>query len=146
MAKVGSSLIINKPIEEVFDYFADLHNGPAVIPNLIENTNIIPDKSGRGQKFNWRYNLAGVDLTGDGVVTKYERPNLVEYKTTGGGVSTWIYKFDVDGGGTKVAVEVDYELPEGVLKKIGNPSVVDKLNQHSAEEMLKNLKTILEGT
>lgn len=144
LTKVGSSILINKPIEEVFDYTADPHNGPAFIPNLMENTNINPEKPGVGQTFNWRYNLAGVDLTGNGEGTKYERPHLAEIKTTGGGQSTWTYKFDEENGGTRVTIEVDYELPEGILKKVTNPSVIDKLTQHSAEEMLKNLKVILE--
>jgi len=144
VAKVGSSISINKPIEEVFDYTASPFNGPAFIPNLMENTNINPEKPGVGQTFNWRFNLAGLDLTGNGVGTKYERPHLAEIKTTGGGESIWTYKFNEKDGGTKVTIEVEYKLPEGVLKKVTNPPVIDKLNQHSAEEMLKNLKVILE--
>jgi hypothetical protein len=64
MAKATSSITINKPIKEVFEYMASPHNGPAFTPNLNENTNIFPEKDSVGQKFDWRFNMAGVDLRG----------------------------------------------------------------------------------
>ncbi|MEX0616429.1 MAG: hypothetical protein WD231_01285 [Candidatus Woykebacteria bacterium] len=75
LGKVKSSIFIKKPLEKVFDYTADPQNGPAFIPNLMENTNINPEKPGVGQTFNWRFNFAGLDLTGRAEGTKFERPH-----------------------------------------------------------------------
>lgn len=145
MAKVSASTVINKPLQEVFDYAASPVNGPAFIPNLNENTNIQPEQPGLGQTFDWRFNLAGVDLKGKAEVTEYTPPHKVVLKTTGDSNTTWIYTFDEENGSTKVTAEVEYEIVESALQKVANRMVIDKLNQRTAEQMLQNLKTILEG-
>jgi uncharacterized membrane protein len=145
MAKISSSILINKPVEEVFDYAASPYNGPAFIPNLNENTNIRPEKPGAGQKFEWRFNLLGVDVTGTAEVAEFQRPNLVVMKTEGGTNSTWTYKFEEEDGGTRVSVEIEYDLPANLFERLTNKLVVDKVNQRTSEQMLGNLKTILEG-
>lgn len=145
MAKVSASLVINKPVQEVFDYAASPVNGPAFIPNLNENSNITPEKTGVGQTFDWRFTLAGVDLRGKAEVTEYDAPHKVTIKTTGDSNTDWVYSFEESDGGTKVTVEVNYEIEESALKKVANRMIIDKLNQRSAEQMLDNLKTILES-
>ena len=145
MAKVSASAVISKPIQEVFDYAASPTNGPAFIPNLNENTNVQPEKPGLGQTFDWRFNMAGVDLKGKAEVTEYEAPHKVTIKTSGDSNTTWIYSFQEENGGTRVSAEVDYEIVESALQKVANRIVIDKLNQRTAEQMLQNLKTILEG-
>ena len=145
MAKVRASVVINKPIQEVFKYTASPVNGPAFIPNLNENTNVQPEQPSLGQTFDWRFNLVGIDLKGKAEVTEYEEPHKVTIKTTGDSNTTWIYSFQEENGGTRVSAEVVYEIVESALQKIVNKMVIDKLNQRTAEQMLENLKTILEG-
>ncbi len=145
MAKVHASTVVHKPIQEVFDYAASPANGPAFIPNLNENSNIQPEQPGVGQKFDWRFNMAGVDLRGKAEVTEYNSPHNVKIVSTGDSNSTWVYSFEEADGGTKVTLEVDYEVAQGVMQKMADKLVIDKLNQRSAEQSLENLKTILEG-
>ena len=144
MSKVSSSITINKPIKEVFEYMASPHNGPAFIPNLNENTNIFPEEDGVGQKFDWRFNMAGVDLRGKAEVTEYARPTKVVISSHGDADSTWTYTLEEAGGGTKASVEIDYELAETALQRIANKAVISKLAQKTTEQMLENLKVILE--
>ncbi|KKT00878.1 MAG: hypothetical protein UW07_C0005G0013 [Candidatus Nomurabacteria bacterium GW2011_GWF2_43_8] len=144
MTKVSSSVTINKPVKEVFEYMASPHNGPAFIPNLNENTNIFPEKDGLGQKFDWRFNMAGVDLRGKAEVTEYVAPAKVVISSKGDADSTWTYTLEEAGGGTKVSVGIDYELAETALQRIVNKAVVSKLAQKTTEQMLENLKVILE--
>jgi len=145
MAKATSSITINKPIKEVFEYMASPHNGPAFTPNLNENTNIFPEKDSVGQKFDWRFNMAGVDLRGKAEVTEYSLPNKVVISSKGDADSTWTYMLEEADGGTKVVVEIDYELAETALQRIANKMVINKLAQKTAEQMLDNLKVILEA-
>ena len=145
MAKVNASTVIHKPIQEVFDYTASPANGPAFIPNLNENTNIQPEQPGVGQKFDWRFNMAGVDLRGQAEITEYNSPHNVKIVSTGDSSSTWVYSFEEADGGTKVTLKVDYEIAESAMQKLANKLVVEQLNQKSAEQSLENLKTILEG-
>lgn len=145
MAKVGSSIIINKPIEEVFDFTASPLNGPKFIPNLAENTNIKPEKPSVGQTFDWHFNMFGVSLKGNAKVTEFKRPHKVRIETDGNTKTTWIYSFNEEDLGTKVSIDVEYELHEDVLRKFVDKIIVDKINQRSSQQMLENLKTILEG-
>src|SRR3989338_8638939 len=142
MAKINASVIINKPIQEVFEYTASPVNGPAFIPNLNENTNIQPEQPSLGQTFDWHFNLTGVDLRGKAEVTEYSSPHKVVLKSTGDSNTTWQFLFQEENGGTKVTAEVEYEFVESVLQKMANRMIIDKLNQRSAEQMMENLKTI----
>ena len=145
MTKVSSSITINKPIKEVFEYMSSPHNGPAFIPNLNENTNIFPEEDGVGQKFDWRFNMAGVDLRGKAEVTEYVPPTKVVISSKGDADSTWTYTLAEAGGSTKVSVEIDYELAETAMQRIANKAVISKLAQKTTDQMLENLKVILES-
>src|SRR3972149_11725950 len=112
MAKVSSSILINKPIEQVFDFAASPFNGSKFIPNLSENTNINPKEPGVGQTFDWHFNMFGISLSGKAMVTEFERPNKAVIVTDGNNKTTWTYSFEKENSGTKVKVEVDYELHE----------------------------------
>src|SRR5438045_2244160 len=112
MAKASASVVIHKPVQEVFEYTASPVNGPAFIPNLNENSNIQPDHAGVGQTFDWRFNMAGVDLRGKAEVTEYEAPYKAKIVSTGDGSSTWTYSFLEEDGGTNINLEVEYEIAE----------------------------------
>ena len=145
MAKASTSIVINKPLQEVFDYTASPYNGPAFIPNLNENINIHPEQPGIGQKWDWRFNMGGVDLRGQAEVTEVDPPHKVKIVSTGGSNSTWVYSFQEENGGTRVTVDIDYVIADTVLLKIADSLVIERLNQRTVEQSLDNLKTILEG-
>lgn len=145
MNKVFSEIVINKPINEVFEYMATAQNGPAYIPNLNENKNISPVEECKGQTFDWRYNMAGADLCGTAEVTEYDIPTRVVISSKGDADSLWTYTLEEIGGNTKVKVQIDYELSETAMQRIMNKMVIEKFAQKTAEQMLENLKIILES-
>lgn len=144
MPQATASIVINKPIENVFDFGASPRNGPSFIPNLNENSNLNPDTDGAGQTFDWHFNMAGVDLYGKGEVAEWDRPSKSVLKTTGDSVSTWTYQFEDADDGTKVSVTCDYEVADRAMAKMENKLIIEKINQHTAETLVQNLKTILE--
>ena len=145
MAKVSSSILINKPIDQVFDFAASPVNGPKFIPNLSENTNISPEEPGVGQTFEWHFNMFGVPLRGKAKVTEFKRPNKAVIETSGAHKTSWVYSFEKEDSGTKVTVDVEYELHENMIRKFIDKNVIEKMNQRSAQQMVENLKTILES-
>lgn len=144
MINANSSVVINTALEKVFDYAASPINGPVFIPNLSENTNISPETMEVGQAWDWRFNMAGVDLHGSAEVTAFNKPHSFSLKTTGGVTSDWTYTFAQEDGGTKVTLEVSYDPPQDVLGKM-SAHVIEKVNQKNVEQGLQNLKTILEA-
>ena len=146
MPNASGEVIINRPLAEVFEYTASAHNGPAFIPNLNENTNITPDEPSIEQTFDWRFNMAGVDLRGKASGLNYEVNERVTLKLEGDVTATWDYQFSaVDEGTTRIYSEVNYDVEAGKMQKMVNVAVLDKINQHTLDQMLANLKLILES-
>ena len=146
MANAKALIVIRTPVSEVFDYAASAINGPAFIPNLNENTNIEPEQPGVNQTFDWRFNMAGADLRGRAEGITFDKDKQVTLRTTGDVNATWDYVFeDLGDGTTRVTTEVIYDIPETVLQRIVNNTLLDRINQHTLEQMLENLKLILES-
>jgi uncharacterized membrane protein len=144
MNKASASTVIAAPIEKVFEFTASPVNGPMFIPNLNQNSNISTPQTQVGQTWDWRYNMVGVDLTGSAQVTNVEAPHVWELKSTGGANSTWRFRFDQADGGTKIMLDIDYDPPQGVMNRI-SAHAIEKINQKTTDDLLQNLKTILEG-
>jgi uncharacterized membrane protein len=143
MGKIQAQITINSPVEKVFTYTASPSNGPAFIPNLNENTNITPKETQVGQTWDWKFNMVGVDLNGSSQVYEMKKPTTWKLKTKGAVQSDWKYSFTaIDADTTNVTLEVEYEIPTAM--KLATP-IIEKINQHNANNGLTNLKTILES-
>lgn len=144
MYEIRSTGVIKQPLKEVFEYAASPFNGPAFVPNLNENINITPEQVGVGQEFDWHFNMAGVDLKGHASVVGYEYLKFVKIQTIGESESLWTYEFEADGDDTKIAVVIEYELPDTTIERFANKVLIEKINRKTAEQIIDNLKTILE--
>lgn len=144
MFKASATMVVNAPIQKVFEYTASPENGPMFIPNLNQNSDISITPTQVGQKWNWRYNMVGMDITGSAEVTEIQAPHSWKLKSTGGANSTWAFTFADEGAGTKVTLEIEYDMPEGVMGKLSS-NAIEKINQKTVEDSLQHLKTILEG-
>lgn len=145
MANAKGLIVIRKPVSEVFDYTASAENGPAFIPNLNENTNIHPETPGVNQTFDWRFNMGGIDLRGKAEGITFDKDKQVTLKISGDVNATWDYQFeDLGDGTTRITSEVSYEVSESKLQNMVNATIIDRINQNTLEQMLDNLKLILE--
>src|SRR5258706_3723716 len=91
MSSVNASIIINHPIQQVFDYMITPQNGPKYIPYLKENSNINPTGPVVGQTFNWRYFMSGFEMKGEAKVIELVSPNKYVIATNGNIASTWTF-------------------------------------------------------
>lgn len=146
MPNAAGEVVINKPLAEVFEYTASAYNGPAFIPNLNENTNIQPEEPSIEQTFDWRFNMAGVDMRGKASGLNYEPNERVTLKLEGDVDATWDYQFSaVDDNTTRIYTEVIYDVEASRMQQMVNAAVLDRINQHTLDQMLANLKLILES-
>ncbi len=147
MTRVERSIEIAAPPEKVFDLLTDLDRlqewatiaGDAVNP---------PTKPlAQGATWKHKVKVAGVELEGDWNVVAIDPPRLVEYEATRseGGWLKMRQSVAPSEGGSRVELEVDYELPWGALGQAVDKLVVERRNDREAEESLENLKNILEG-
>lgn len=142
-SQVRSEIVINAPINKVWDFLTNPHKIPLAMPGLIENTNVPDLPLQVGSKFNYKYQMFGVLLEGELTVTKYDKPTRYEFSTTGDAKSEWVYTLEDLGNSTKFVIQASYEVPQNVLQKLKN-DVIAAMNQKESNLYVQNLKTLLE--
>ncbi|MFH1183839.1 MAG: SRPBCC family protein [Chloroflexota bacterium] len=142
MIRLETSIVINRPIEEVFTYVTNLENNIKWMTGVIaaHMTSAEPIKQGSTYKFNIK--TMGMTMETSGEVTAYERPGKYAWKATSGpfpmsGMTT----FEPAEGGTRVTDMIEAE-PGGFFK-LAEPLLM-KQQQGQMEADMKKLKEILE--
>ncbi|SRR5260221_7898592 len=144
MSSVSASIIINHPIQAIFDYIISPQNGPKYIPYLKENSNINPIEPSVGQTFNWRYAMSGFEMKGEAKVIELVSPKKYAIATNGNIASMWTFLLNEEGAGVKITMTIDYEFDQNLLKMLIDQLILDKFNQKAVEDVLENLKGLLE--
>ena len=143
MAKLESSVIINAPVEKVFEYASKPENQPEFLPSMIEVKNVKELPNG-GYSYDFVYKLAGMRLTGFNEDTEFVPNERIVSISTGGIESTFTWTYEPEGGGTKVTSLVEYKIPLPLLGKVAETFIV-KMNENESDTVLANLKARLEA-
>jgi uncharacterized membrane protein len=148
VAKIHRDVVVNADQEQCFDFIADPSLAPLFISSLYSITPIDVDPRGVGNKWGFEYDLFGVPVRGESECTEFERPSKYVWRSIPGSSTidtTFSYTFEPQDGGTKVSLDVEYELPQEVLGgKLTDKLVVERMNEHEADAAIKNLKVVLE--
>lgn len=144
MAKVTRKFNVKRKPEAVIDYISDVENHPAFIPPLKSVANIVGDPKRKGTHWDWTFVMAGVEIKGKAETADYQAGRRYSFKTTGID-STFIYSVEAADGGSQVTADVVYEVPQGVLAKIADKTVVERMNERDADRAAQSLKTILDS-
>ncbi len=142
MAKITREILINAPVEKVFEYHSDPRNQPEYWPSMMEIKDVeeLPD----GKKnYSWVYKMAGIRLEGSTETTEYVPNERLATKTMGGVESAFVYEYKPEGEGTRLSLEVEYTVPVPVLGKLAEAFIL-RLNEREADTVLGNLKDRLE--
>jgi uncharacterized membrane protein len=141
MTKVRRSIIVNAPIEEVYNYLADQKNQPDWIPSTVEVWDVGEPKV--GESYKWKYKMAGVLIEGETTVTELVPNKRIGTQTKGAVASDWLIVLEAKDGGTEVELNIDYTIPIPVLGKVAE-RIVLKRNEREADLAMDNIKTIIE--
>jgi carbon monoxide dehydrogenase subunit G len=144
MAKVTRKFNVKRKPEAVIDYISDVENHPAFIPPLKSVANIAGDPKRKGTRWDWTFVMAGVEIKGKAETAEYQAGKRYSFKTTGID-STFIYSVEPADGGSRVTADVVYEVPQGVLAKVADKAVVERMNEGDADRAAQSLKTILDS-
>lgn len=145
MTRIERSIEIDAPPERVFETLAhwegltkwstitDSHRGPETCTRV-------------GDEFEQTIRVAGIGLETQWKVTRYEPPNTIAYRATGPGDSQMVMTQTVTpaAGGSRLELDIDYDLPGGVLGDVVDRLYVERRNEREAEHTLQNLKDYLE--
>jgi carbon monoxide dehydrogenase subunit G len=141
MPKVTESALVAAPTEKVFQMFIEPQRAVMFVPGLSRINNISPDKRSWDYEFNW----LGLVISGHSECTAFEPPKRYQFKTLSGNKSTWTYRCEPDGANTKLSLEVEYEVPQQQLARFASETVLQKMNQNTAREIVSHIKTLLES-
>ena len=143
MAKITRDILINAPVEKVFEYASNPVNQPEYWPSMLEVKDI-EEQPGGGRNYNWVYKMSGIRLQGSTETTEFVENERIATKSSGGVESTFVYEYKPEGEGTRVTIEVEYVVPVPVLGKLAEAFIL-KVNEREADTVMGNLKDRLEA-
>ena len=142
MSKVSGEILIERPVEEVFDYVADQCNEPIYNPRMLQSEKITDGPIAVGTRFcaTARSGRRAVEMLIE--VTEFQRPRRFGSRTT-------MPSFNVDGGLTfepaagATRMIWSWEVrPSGRLRLLG--PVMARLGRHQEQAIWTGLKAHLE--
>jgi uncharacterized protein YndB with AHSA1/START domain len=143
MTKVEASVLINRPIKEVFAYVADPSNAAQWAGPVVESKITSGGPVGRGTTSSRVTQLLGRNIESTYEITEYKPNSRYADKTTSGPVPiNSRISFDPVDGGTKVTIQ-------GVIKaegffKLAEP-LVSRMARRQVETDAQTLKDLLEA-
>lgn len=143
MIKVEGSIVINRPIEEVFAYVSDLTNGPEWQTGLIEVRKTTAAPLGIGTQFTFVRKFLGRKLEASNEFTVYRPNEIVTFITTSGFMAVEAsYLFETEAEGTRVTCQIEMK-PEG-FSKLAEPLIGASVRREMNAEF-GYLKDLLEN-
>ena len=148
MVAVQKSILIDRPIDEVYRYATDPKHWYQWYSGLSEPRNL----SGQGEAgttMDLDIHMLGMQLPVIVAVTENSRAGsgyvwkgLI--KGSIDSLQSWTYT--PEGTGTRIDYAEEYELPKSLMAKLADKLVIKKLMNNAMEQSLKNLKDICETT
>ena len=143
MARIEESVVIKRPVDQVFAYVTNIKNLPQWESAILEAEQTSPGQMGIGTTFRGANRAMCRRMVWTSKVTEYE-PNKKWGETISSG-SMLIEEhltFDPADGGTKFTIL--YDMKVGGFLKLLSPMVVSSMRKE-IKKSLSNLKTILEA-
>ena len=143
MARVKGEIIINRPVDEVFDFVADERNEPRYNPRMVVAEQISSGPIGAGTRFHTELKTSGRTMPMTVEFTRVERPRLLASTTRSSMMETkGALTFDPVLGGTRMRWSWDVR-PRGLLKLI--TPLVGWLGRRQERAIWGELKWLVES-
>ncbi len=143
MIKVKHSVVIDRPLAEVFTYVTDIEKMPVWSSEVEKAWKTSEGPMGKGTTASSVAKLLGRRVENTVEVTEYELNRKYFLKPTSGPVTGDIeFHFESLAGGTKVSIALEAET--GAFFKLGEP-IVNRMLQRQYETNAATLKDLLEA-
>lgn len=143
MVKIEKQVVIDAPLDKVFDYVYDPDNLPQIWPSLVEikTKKLMPDGGYSGE---WVFKMGGLFLEGSGKYIDIVPKQWYTIETRGAIDSKVLWTFWSQGNQTRVTLTINYNVPIPVLGRLAEILII-KMNENQADVILTNLKLIMEN-
>jgi uncharacterized protein YndB with AHSA1/START domain len=139
---VEGEILIDRPVEEVFDYVADERNEPLYNPQMTRADKVTPGAIGLGTRFQSVMTGTGREVEMTIEFTEFDRPRRITERThmTGMDISGALF-FDPVESGTKMRWVWDLQ-PRGFYRFLG--PLVRRMGDRQERAVWTGLKRVLE--
>jgi uncharacterized protein YndB with AHSA1/START domain len=143
MTRIEQSVVIKRPIEEVFAFATDYDTHLQWQSGVLEANITSPGPLGVGSQYTYVMQLLGQKMDTAGEITEHDAPKTHGWKATSGPFPfSGRFTFDVVEGGTKVTLSAEGEFAGFV--KLAEPLAMTMLRRQLGTS-LSNLKDLLEA-
>jgi uncharacterized protein YndB with AHSA1/START domain len=143
MARVDGEIVIDRPVDAVFDYVADQSNEPQYNPQMVRAEKITAGPVGAGTKF--RSAVASRGRTAEMLIeiTGYDRPHRLASVTTMQQADIrYTLTFEPAGSGTRMRWSGQVR-PKGAFRLLG--PLIARMGRHQEQRIWASLKQHLEA-
>ena len=143
MVEVEGEIVIDRAVDEVFDFVANEENEPQYNPHMRLAEKISEGATGLGTRFRTELQTMGRTMPMIVEFTAYERPRRLASVTRSSMMQTeGALTFDPVAGGTRMHWSWDLE-PHGVLRFMA--PIVASMGRRQERRIWTNLKQLLEA-
>jgi len=144
MAVIDKTVIVNVPIEQVHAFLNDIKQFPEWYAGIdeVHPEPGFPTEVGSTSKFT--YSVLNTSMEGELTITKNVPLEERHIKMDGMITGHQKWTFTSEGGSTRVHMYSEYQMSAGLLGKIVDKLVVERLNDKYAEESLAAMKSRIE--
>lgn len=144
MADFRSSVIIHKPVKEVFQYMAGMENVHEVMPIVSKMEKLTEGDIGKGTKFKETRLVRGKEIFAEVEYIQYEENHSFTSRSNSNGlIVEYKYVFHEIEEGTQVELEA-FIKTSGLRMKLTRPMIVKMIKREDGYQ-LENLKNMLES-
>jgi uncharacterized protein YndB with AHSA1/START domain len=146
MARFQRETVINRPVEEVFDFVTDARNEPRYNPRILNVEKPTPGPIGPSTHFVLVSKAMGRRMAVEYEITAYERPRRMTSRTIQGLPLMDVESaetFEAVGGGTRMRWVWEVK-PRGAAGRLMTPILARMLGRR-LERAFTNIKRVLEG-
>ena len=147
MARIERQVEIHRPPPEVFALLTDLDRLPEWATIVVGTRDVSELPLREGCTFRQTLRVLGREVESDWRVTELDAPRRVAYEAAapGGGTLTMRQTVLPGDAGSRVELELDYEVPGGWLGELLDRGLIEQQNEREAEQSLEQLKTLAEA-
>jgi uncharacterized protein YndB with AHSA1/START domain len=137
------SVLIARPIDEVFAFVADVRNRPSWDDSVDREELTSPEPIGVGSTVRTRLRSMGRDYEYTWEIVEHEPPRRMRVESTSGPFPTTLtFEFDGRDGGTQVTASV-MGRPTGMLRAL--QPMISRTTQQNLDRGYARLKRLLEN-
>lgn len=144
MIKIESSIVVDRPVDQVFAFLADLENAPKWQSGLTESTKVSEGALGVGTKFRETIRIVGRPVETICEITAYEWGRKMAFKSTSSAAIQYAGEYFFQAVGNSTRIEAKGETHLGGLWRLLEPLFATEVKREAQAELQK-VKAVLEA-